>query len=88
MHKLEVDVKLLRPTAIDKQQPYWIWGDNDEKYEEIVELLADEGQEKTSTSVEEKDEEVEETATLPSSSKVSMSFLQYKRNNKVNGTHL
>ncbi|KAI5339359.1 hypothetical protein L3X38_018631 [Prunus dulcis] len=39
----EVDVQLLRPTVIDKQQPYWTW--------------------------EEKDDDIEETATLPSSSK-------------------
>ncbi|KAI5339343.1 hypothetical protein L3X38_018615 [Prunus dulcis] len=54
---------------VDKQQPYWNWGDNDENAEEIVELFANKDQENTSTFVEEKDDGVEETATLPSSSK-------------------
>ncbi|CAL8167886.1 unnamed protein product [Prunus armeniaca] len=35
----EVDVQLLRPTVIDKQQPYWTWGDNVDETEEIVELF-------------------------------------------------
>ncbi|KAI5350943.1 hypothetical protein L3X38_003834 [Prunus dulcis] len=64
----QVDVQLLRPTDIEKQQPYWSWGDDDNE-EEIVELFGDEAEEKTSTSSEEKDADVEETATLPSSSK-------------------
>ncbi|XP_020423094.1 uncharacterized protein LOC109950026 [Prunus persica] len=64
----EVDVQLLRPTDIDKQQPYWSWGDDDNE-EEIVELFGDEAEEKNGTSSEEKDADVEETATLPSSSK-------------------
>ncbi|CAL9004799.1 unnamed protein product, partial [Prunus brigantina] len=64
----EVDVQLLRPTDIEKQQPYWTWGD-DENNEEIVQLFGDEGEDKTSTSSEEKKADVEETTTLPSSSK-------------------
>ncbi|CAL9005248.1 unnamed protein product [Prunus brigantina] len=51
------------------QQPFWSWGDNDENTEEIVELFANEAQENASTFVEEKDDEVEETTTLPLSSK-------------------
>ncbi|CAL2266176.1 unnamed protein product [Prunus armeniaca] len=34
----EVDVQLLRPTDIEKRQPYWSWGD-DENNEEIVQLF-------------------------------------------------
>ncbi|CAL9000228.1 unnamed protein product [Prunus brigantina] len=64
----EVDVQLLRPTDIEKQQPYWSW-DDDENNEEIVQLFGDEGEDKTNTSSEEKEVDVEETATLPSSSK-------------------
>ncbi|BBN67506.1 hypothetical protein Prudu_748S000100, partial [Prunus dulcis] len=64
----QVDVQLLRPTDIEKQQPYWSWGDDDNE-EEMVELFGDEAEEKTGTSSEEKDADVEETATLPSSSK-------------------
>ncbi|KAI5320520.1 hypothetical protein L3X38_034010 [Prunus dulcis] len=64
----EVDVQLLRPTDIEKQQPYWSWGDDDNE-EPMVELFGDEAEEKTGTSSEEKDADVEETATLPSSSK-------------------
>ncbi|KAI5317232.1 hypothetical protein L3X38_036939 [Prunus dulcis] len=41
----EVDVQLLRPSVMDKQQPYWTWGDK------------------------EKDKDIDETASLPSSSK-------------------
>ena len=84
MCKFEVNVQLLRPTLIDKQQPYWTQGDDDENTEEIVELFADEAQENTSTSAEEKDDKIEETATLPSSSKVSMTFFQYIGHNKLN----
>ncbi|CAL2270601.1 unnamed protein product [Prunus armeniaca] len=67
----EVDVQLLCPTVIDKQQPYWTWGDNVDDTEEIVELFGDDAEEKTSTfaSVEEKDDDIDETATLLSSSK-------------------
>lgn len=68
-------MQLLRPTDIEKQQPYWSWGDDDNE-EEMVELFGDEAEEKTGTSSEEKDADVEETATLPSSSKVSMTFFQ------------
>ncbi|BBH07308.1 DNA glycosylase superfamily protein, partial [Prunus dulcis] len=64
----QVDVQLLRPTDIEKQQPYWSWGDDDNE-EAMVELFGDEAEEKTGTSSEEKDADVEETATLPSSSK-------------------
>ncbi|BBG92636.1 hypothetical protein Prudu_000429, partial [Prunus dulcis] len=64
----QVDVQLLRPTDIEKQQPYWSWGDDDNE-EPMVELFGDEAEEKTGTSSEEKDADVEETATLPSSSK-------------------
>ncbi|KAI5321957.1 hypothetical protein L3X38_031029 [Prunus dulcis] len=64
----EVDVQLLRPTDIEKQQPYWSWGDDDNE-EAMVELFGDEAEEKIGTSREEKDADVEETATLPSSSK-------------------
>ena len=66
-------MQLLRPTDIEKQQPYWSWGDDDNE-EPMVELFGDEAEEKTGTSSEEKDADVEETATLPSSSKVSMTF--------------
>ncbi|CAL9029498.1 unnamed protein product [Prunus brigantina] len=38
--QLEVDVQLVRPTDIEKQQPYWSWGD-DENNEEIVQLFGD-----------------------------------------------
>ena len=76
---MEVDVQLLRPTDIEKQQPYWTWGD-DENNEEIVQLFGDEGEDKTSTSSEEKEADVEETTTLPSSSKVSMTFFQCSEN--------
>ncbi|CAL9010633.1 unnamed protein product [Prunus brigantina] len=75
----EVDVQLLRPTDIEKQQPSWTWGD-DENNEEIVQLFGDEGEDKTSTSSEEKKADVEETTTLPSSSKVSMTFFQWSFN--------
>lgn len=72
-------MQLLRPTDIEKQQPYWTWGD-DENNEEIVQLFGDEGKDKTSTSSEEKEADVEETTTLPSSSKVSMTFFQCSEN--------
>ncbi|CAL9019268.1 unnamed protein product, partial [Prunus brigantina] len=74
----EVDVQLLRPTDIEKQQPYWTWGD-DENNEEIVQLFGDEGEDKTSTSSEEKKADVEETTTLPSSSKGKGSFNDFGR---------
>ncbi|CAL9021442.1 unnamed protein product, partial [Prunus brigantina] len=73
-----VDVQFLRPTLIDKQQPYWIWGDNDENNEEIVELFANEAKENTTTYVEVKDDEVEETTTLPSSSKGKLSSTELR----------
>lgn len=84
MCKLQVDVQLLRPSVIDKQQPYWTWGDNVDKTEEIVELFGDDVVERTSTSVEHLDDEVDETATLPLSSKVSMTFLPYICQNELN----
>ncbi|KAI5317361.1 hypothetical protein L3X38_037068 [Prunus dulcis] len=67
----EVDVQLLRPSVIDKQQPYWTWGDSVDNTEEFVELFGDDAEQKTSTSasVEEKDKDIDETASLPSSSK-------------------
>ncbi|KAI5326888.1 hypothetical protein L3X38_035962 [Prunus dulcis] len=58
----------VRSVYIEKQQPYWSWGDDDNE-EEMVELFGDEAEEKIGTSSEEKDADVEETATLPSSSK-------------------
>ncbi|CAL2256954.1 unnamed protein product [Prunus armeniaca] len=74
----KVDVQLLRPTNIEKQQPYWSWGD-DENNEEIVQLFGGEGEDKTSTSCEEKEADVEETTTLPSSSKGKGSFNDFGR---------
>ncbi|KAI5355880.1 hypothetical protein L3X38_008775 [Prunus dulcis] len=67
----EVDVQLLRPSVIGKQQLYWTWGDSVDDTEELVELFGDYAEKKTSTSasVEEKDEDIDETASLPSSSK-------------------
>ncbi|XP_020418551.1 uncharacterized protein LOC109948957 [Prunus persica] len=67
----EVDVQLLRPSVMDKQQPYWTWGDSADDTEELVDLLGDDAEQKTGTSasVEEKDEDIDETASLPSSSK-------------------
>ncbi|BBG92783.1 hypothetical protein Prudu_000612 [Prunus dulcis] len=72
----EVDVQLLRPSVIDKQQPYWTWGDSVDDTEELVELFGDDAEQKTSTyaSVEEKDEDIDETASLLSSSKASITF--------------
>ena len=76
MCKLQVDVQLLRPSVIDKQQPYWTWGDSVDDTEELVELFGDDVEQKTSTSasVEEKDKDIDETASLPSSSKASITF--------------
>ncbi|CAL2266188.1 unnamed protein product [Prunus armeniaca] len=74
----EVDMQLLRPSVIDKKQPYWTWGDNVENIEEIVELFANEDEEKTSTSVDQKDDEVHKTATLPSSSKGKLSSTELR----------
>ncbi|KAI5351133.1 hypothetical protein L3X38_004024 [Prunus dulcis] len=67
----EVDVQLLRPSVMDKQQPYWTWGDSADNTEELVDLLGDDAEQKTGTSasVEEKDKDIDETASLPSSSK-------------------
>ena len=50
-------MQLLRPSVIDKQQPYWTWGDSVDDTEELVELFGDDAKQKTSTSasVEEKD---------------------------------
>ncbi|BBH02199.1 hypothetical protein Prudu_012697 [Prunus dulcis] len=60
----EVDVKLLRPSVIDKQQSYWTWGDSVDDTEELVELFGDDAEQRTitSTSVEEKGENIDETA--------------------------
>ncbi|BBH01293.1 hypothetical protein Prudu_011523 [Prunus dulcis] len=44
----EVDVQLLRPSVIDKQQPYWTWGDSVDDTEELVELFGDDAEQKTS----------------------------------------
>lgn len=69
-------MQLLRPTVIDKQQPYWTWGDSVDDAEEILELFGYDAEQKTSTSasVKEKDDDIDETATLPSSSKASITF--------------
>ncbi|BBN69266.1 hypothetical protein Prudu_862S000300 [Prunus dulcis] len=74
----EVDVQLLRPSVMDKQQPYWTWGDSADDTEELVDLLGDDVEQKTGTSasVEEKDKDIDETASLPSSSKASITFLE------------
>ncbi|KAI5342714.1 hypothetical protein L3X38_010590 [Prunus dulcis] len=32
----EVDVQLLRPSVMDKQQPYWTWGDSADNTEELA----------------------------------------------------
>ncbi|BBG94409.1 DNA glycosylase superfamily protein [Prunus dulcis] len=79
----EVDVQLLRPSVMDKQQPYWTWGDSADDTEELVDLLGDDAEQKTGTSasVEEKDEDIDETASLPSSSKASINFVS-----KIYGT--
>ncbi|KAI5351284.1 hypothetical protein L3X38_004175 [Prunus dulcis] len=69
--RVKVDVQLLRPSVIDKQQPYWTWGDSVDDTKELVELFGDDAEQKTSTSasVEEKDKDIDETASLPSSSR-------------------
>ncbi|BBG96719.1 DNA glycosylase superfamily protein, partial [Prunus dulcis] len=56
----EVDVQLLRPSVMDKQQPYWTWGDSADDTEELVDLLGDDAEQKTGTSasVEEKDKDM------------------------------
>ena len=66
----------LRPSVIEKQQPYWSWGDDVDDTEEVVELIGDDEEPKTSTSasVQEKDEDIAEIASLPSSSKASITF--------------
>ncbi|CAL9005514.1 unnamed protein product [Prunus brigantina] len=46
----EVDVQLIQPSVIDKQQPYWTWGDSVDNIDEVVELFGDDGEQKTSTS--------------------------------------
>ncbi|BBH05490.1 DNA glycosylase superfamily protein [Prunus dulcis] len=46
----EVDVQLLRPSVMDKQQPYWTWGDSADDTEELVDLLGDDAEQKTGTS--------------------------------------
>lgn len=76
MWKLQVDVQLLRPNEIDKQQPYWSWGDETDDSAEMVQLWRDDAEEKTTTaaSVEEKDEDIDSAATLPSSSKASITY--------------
>ena len=78
MCKLQVDVQLLRPSVMDKQQPYWTWGDSADDTEELVDLLGDDAEQKTGTSasVEEKDEDIDETASLPSSSKASITYFR------------
>ncbi|KAI5313987.1 hypothetical protein L3X38_043163 [Prunus dulcis] len=67
----EVDVQLLRPSVMDKQQPYWTWGDSADDSEELVDLLGDDAEQQTGTSasVEEKEKDIDDTANLPSSSK-------------------
>ncbi|BBG93953.1 DNA glycosylase superfamily protein [Prunus dulcis] len=70
----EVDVQLLRPSVMDKQQPYWTWGDSADDSEELVDLLGDDAEQQTGTSasVEEKEKDIDDTANLPSSSKASI----------------
>ncbi|BBG92781.1 DNA glycosylase superfamily protein [Prunus dulcis] len=46
----EVDVQLLRPSVIDKQQPCWTWGDSVDDTEELVKLFGDDAEQKTPTS--------------------------------------
>ncbi|BBN70056.1 hypothetical protein Prudu_1378S000100 [Prunus dulcis] len=41
-----VDVQLLRPSVIDKQQLYWTWGDSVDDTEELVELFGDDAEKK------------------------------------------
>ncbi|KAL6289536.1 hypothetical protein ACE6H2_007046 [Prunus campanulata] len=67
----EVDVQPLRPSVIEKQQPYWSWGDDVDETEEVVELCGDDDEPKTTTSasVQEKDDDIAEIASRPSSSK-------------------
>ncbi|BBG93701.1 hypothetical protein Prudu_001792 [Prunus dulcis] len=62
----QVDVQLLRPIVIESL--------DDAK--EILKLFGYDAEQKTSTfaSVEEKDDDIDETATLPSSSKASITF--------------
>ncbi|KAL6272136.1 hypothetical protein ACE6H2_022828 [Prunus campanulata] len=74
----EVDVQLLQASVIDKQQPYWTWGDNVENIEEIVELFGDDVVERTSISDEHLDDEVHGTATLPLSSKGKLSSIELR----------
>ncbi|CAL2225640.1 unnamed protein product [Prunus armeniaca] len=40
----EVDVQLIRPSVIDKQQAYWTWGDSVDNTEELVELVGDDAE--------------------------------------------
>ncbi|KAL6279133.1 hypothetical protein ACE6H2_016014 [Prunus campanulata] len=67
----EVDVQPLRPSVIEKQQPYWSWGDDVDETEEVVELCGDDEEPKTTTSasVQEKDDDIAKIASRPSSSK-------------------
>ncbi|XP_016652311.1 PREDICTED: uncharacterized protein LOC107881858 [Prunus mume] len=76
----QVDVQLIWPSVIDKQQPYWTWGDSVDYTEELVELVGDDAEQKTSpsASIEEKDEDIEETASLPSSSKGKMASTELR----------
>ncbi|CAL2264592.1 unnamed protein product [Prunus armeniaca] len=60
-------------------QVYENFEGDDENNEEIVQLFGDEGEDKTSTSSEEKEADVEETTTLPSSSKGKGSFNDFGR---------
>ncbi|BBG97545.1 DNA glycosylase superfamily protein [Prunus dulcis] len=46
----QVDVQLLRPSVMDKQQPYWTWGDSADDSEELVDLLGDDAEQQTGTS--------------------------------------
>ena len=78
MCKLQVDVQLLRPSVMDKQQPYWTWGDSADDIEELVDLLGDDAEQQTGTSasVEEKEKDIDDTANLPSSSKASITVFR------------
>ncbi|CAL2269084.1 unnamed protein product [Prunus armeniaca] len=66
----------LMSQVFENREPYWTWGDSVDNTEELVELVGDDAEQKTSTSasVEEKDEDIEETASLPSSSKASITY--------------
>ncbi|KAI5311279.1 hypothetical protein L3X38_000117 [Prunus dulcis] len=59
--------------VFENRERYWTWGDSVDNSEEIVELFGDDAKEKRNTFVEQKDDQFDETATLPSSSKGKVS---------------